>query len=88
MAFSDLSEAERQQHFITKANLVGRTIKAVRYMTDEEAEEQGWQAKPAVLELDNGTILFSMMDDEGNDGGCLEVQPKSGGSNGLPVFSL
>ena len=52
-------------------HLVGRTIKAARYMTDEETEEQGWSRKAVVLELDDGTTIFPSHDDEGNGPGAL-----------------
>jgi len=42
--------------------LVGKTIKEVRYMTDEEAEQFMWYKKP---------IVIPQMDDEGNDGGAV-----------------
>lgn len=51
--------------------LAGRTIRAARYMTREEAERLGWTNLVPVLELDNGTLLCPSMDDEGNNGGAL-----------------
>lgn len=51
--------------------LVGRTIRAVSYMTVREAEENGWTKRPVVMTLDNGLRLLASADDEGNDGGAL-----------------
>lgn len=52
--------------------LVGRKIVNVRYLTDEEQnEELGWGSKSIVLELDNGLLLYPSADDEGNDAGAL-----------------
>jgi hypothetical protein len=51
--------------------LVGRKIVAARYMTAKEAKMYGWQKKCVVIQLDNDTLLFPSMDDEGNDGGAL-----------------
>jgi hypothetical protein len=51
--------------------LLGRTIKKVRYMTEKEANHLMWNKRPLVIELDNGTIAYFSMDDEGNDGGSL-----------------
>jgi hypothetical protein len=51
--------------------LKGRTIVNVRYMTLEEKELLNWLFRPVVLELDNGTILYPVEDDEGNDGGAV-----------------
>jgi len=57
--------------------LVGKTIKAVRYMTDKEAEDSMWYNKPLVIFFTDGTYIFPMADDEGNNGGALD------GSDGL-----
>jgi hypothetical protein len=51
--------------------LVGKTIKEVRYMTDEEAEEAMWYSKPLVIFFTDGTYIFPQKDDEGNDGGAI-----------------
>lgn len=56
--------------------LKGRTIKEVRYMTPKEAQDSGFHSRPVVLELDNGTYVYPMMDDEGNDGGALGTSSK------------
>jgi hypothetical protein len=51
--------------------LVGKTIKSVRYMTDEEAKEIGWYKKPLIIVFEDGEYVFASRDDEGNDGGAL-----------------
>ena len=51
--------------------LVGRTIKAIRYLTDDEVDELGWNSAAIVMELDDGTQLWPSRDDEGNDAGAL-----------------
>lgn len=51
--------------------LVGRKIMAVRYMSHEEAERLGWEARGIVLQLDNGLLIFPAQDDEGNGPGAL-----------------
>ena len=51
--------------------LVGRTIKAVRYLYPEEVENLGWYSRSVVFELDNGTLVWPSTDDEGNDAGAL-----------------
>lgn len=63
--------------------LIGRTIKAVGYMTREEVEAHGWTTKVLVIELDNGVCLYPSMDDEGNDGGALFTSSKK-----EPVFPV
>lgn len=56
---------------IAKAQLLGRKIVDVRYMTVEESEDMGWFSQPVVFELDDGNLIYPSADDEGNDGGAL-----------------
>ena len=55
--------------------LLGATISAVRYMTEEEAEEFMWNDRPLIIDLrkpDGTTIqLIPSADDEGNNGGAI-----------------
>lgn len=51
--------------------LVGKTIKSVKYMTSEEAEDFGWYKRPIIIECTDGTLLIPSSDDEGNNGGAL-----------------
>jgi hypothetical protein len=67
-------------------HLKNQTIKAVRYLTKNEASGLGWQSRPIVLELDNGTLLLPSSDDEGNDGGALIGNTKSGKELTFPVL--
>ncbi len=62
---------EREEHWTQGAERVlkGRTIKAVRYMTAEEA--RGLPGRPLILELDDGQKVWPMIDEEGNGGGVL-----------------
>lgn len=53
------------------APLVGRRIVSVEYMPRDAADKNGWTYRPIVLHLDDGTALFPMRDDEGNDAGAL-----------------
>ena len=62
--------------------LVGLRIKAVRYMDQGEIDTMGISKAPVVLELSDGTLLWPMADDEGNDGGSLSIQP--GKTAGIP----
>jgi hypothetical protein len=64
--------------------LVGRKITAARYLTQTEAEELGWSGRPLLICLDDGTQLIPQSDDEGNDGGALNVATKKEN----PVFGL
>lgn len=51
--------------------LVGRTIRAVSYMTDEELDSTGWDQRAVMIEFDNGLCIFPSRDDEGNGPGAL-----------------
>jgi hypothetical protein len=54
--------------------LVGRTIKAVRWMTDAEVASEAWDDHPGhhtAIELDDGTVLYASRDDEGNGPGTM-----------------
>lgn len=57
--------------------LHGRAIVRVRPMTPEEAIELAWDPsdRPAVIELDDGTLMFASCDPEGNGPGALFVLP-------------
>jgi hypothetical protein len=51
--------------------LVGKTIKLVRYMNDEELDSMGWDTANLVIFFTDGSHIFASMDDEGNDSGVL-----------------
>lgn len=51
--------------------LVGKTVKIVRYMNEVEAFDSGFYSRPLVIEFDDGSWIFPMADDEGNNGGAL-----------------
>ncbi len=71
-----------------KANkaLAGKTIVGARYMTEEEVKAMGWGQSVLVIELDDGSLLYPSMDDEGNDGGAMFGQTKGGAELGFPVI--
>ena len=54
-----------------EAQLLGRTALTVRYLTAEEAREMMIGRRPLAIFFDDGSYLFPMADDEGNDGGSL-----------------
>lgn len=54
-----------------KTNLVGKTIKNVRYMTDKEMKQHFWSNKPLVIFFTDGTYMYASQDDEGNGAGAL-----------------
>jgi hypothetical protein len=58
--------------------LVGRTIKSITPMTDEELKMHDWAdrvyaERACVIELDNGTYVVPVADPEGNTPGALWV---------------
>lgn len=61
---------------IAAAQLVGRTITKVRYMSQEEADDLGWYSRPVVMILSDGNVVFCSADDEGNNGGALFTNDK------------
>lgn len=65
--------------------LVGRTIVDARYLSAEEMAELGWTKSVLVMQLDDGTVLFPSMDDEGNNGGAMFGQKGGEDTGGFPV---
>lgn len=53
------------------AAFVGRTIVSAKYMSEEDAAENGWYSRPLVITFNDGSTIYPMQDDEGNDGGAL-----------------
>lgn len=52
-------------------HLIGKTIKNVRYMTDEELENNFWSKRPLVIFFTDGSYIYASSDDEGNEAGAL-----------------
>jgi len=53
--------------------LVGRTIKKIEYISQDEMETNLWYKRPISILLDDGNWITPMMDDEGNDGGAMST---------------
>jgi hypothetical protein len=66
--------------------LLGRRITGVRWMTAAEQQDCGWQHAAIVLLLDNGSAVWPMADDEGNDAGALYGIDPDGRHFTLPVI--
>ena len=62
-----------EKHWVEVAQdqLKGRTIKEVRYLTEDEMNNLGWYSRCVVMILDNGTVVYPSQDDEGNGAGSL-----------------
>lgn len=54
--------------------LEGKTIKKVRWMSDNEMKQAMWYKRPVVVYFTDGTFMIPQMDDEGNDGGAIYYQ--------------
>jgi len=56
--------------------LKGKTIKEVRYMTEQETQKSYWYKRPVVIIFTDGSYIIPMADDEGNDGGAMSTSDK------------
>ena len=70
----------------TRKLLVGKTIKHIRYLNDEEMEALMWHSRPIVIVFTDGSLLIPQSDDEGNDGGAMLYQDKDGNHDVIPVL--
>ena len=66
------------------SELVGKTIAKIEYLSPEEAEEIMWYKLPLAIMFTDGSWIFPMADDEGNDGGSLATSIK--GLETIPVM--
>lgn len=66
------------------SEMVGKTIAEVRYLTKYEIEEMMWDKVPLAITFTDGSWIFPMADDEGNDGGSLATSIK--GLETIPVM--
>lgn len=56
-----------------KEFLLGRKIVSLGYVSSDLADECYWDSRGLVLKLDDGTEVFVMSDDEGNNCGSLHI---------------
>ena len=56
--------------------LVGKTIMAVEYMSDEEVKENDWYASNEKITFTDGHWITPSADDEGNNSGVLFTTSK------------
>ena len=66
--------------------LVGRKIQSINYLSKKESDDIGWFHRPIVITLDDGTIMFPVSDDEGNDGGAIHYNKKGDDNYVIPVI--
>jgi len=83
----DRKEMYKRWNTEARSVLVGRTIAKVQYMDDSWADQLGfddYMARPVMIQLDDGTLLIPLRDDEGNGGGAIEyLRTKEGQESGL-----
>lgn len=68
---TDKEKLVKQWNDRCSKELVGKTIKEVRYLHDYEVENLGWSRSVLVIIFNDDSYIFPSMDDEGNDGGAL-----------------
>ena len=66
-----MNNIEKQWTKIAADQLLNRKIVGVRYLTEGEARDLGWNWRSIVLQLDDGNLIFPSEDDEGNGAGAL-----------------
>lgn len=63
---------------------VGKTVKEVRWMTEGEAKDEGWDdfgdsyLHCAVIVFDDGSRVYASQDGEGNGPGCMFGKDENG----------
>ena len=63
---------------------VGRTVKEVRWITEGEAKDEGWDGMGqsslacSVVVFDDGSKVYASQDGEGNGPGCMFGVTESG----------
>ena len=72
---------------IAKTIMKGKKIVDVGYISKHEAKEYMWYNRGVWFQLDDGTRLICMRDDEGNDAGVLAYLNKDVDAV-LPVLGL
>lgn len=83
---ADKSEYElRADDWSKRATLLlaGKTIERVEYLSVGDVDANGWYNSPPVIVFTDGTHVFPMSDDEGNDGGALATS-----DDGLPTIPV
>ena len=80
----DRSKLKQEWNKDISKHLVGKTIKEVRYLTEQEEKDMAWYSSSAVIIFTDGTHLIPSADDEGNDAGALFTNIK--GLEVIPVI--
>ena len=59
-----------------KMGLIGKKIVGIRYQTKKEMEDEYWDKRSVVIELDDGSLLYPSQDEEGNGAGEIFMKKK------------
>lgn len=64
---------ELEKRWTDEANkqLKGKTIARVRYLTEDEMEDNMWYRRGVVIIFTDGSLCYPVADDEGNDSGVI-----------------
>lgn len=81
-----MNSTDKHWHDVANKLLLDKKIVHVRYLTDVEASDMGWDKRPIVFILDDGTMCYTSADDEGNNGGSLFFQTKALVDGVLPTL--
>ena len=71
---------------LAKETLLNKKVSHIRYMTDEEMQSLNWRKRSIVLQMDDGTLVFPSIDNEGNDGGSLQFFKENSSEHCIPVL--
>jgi hypothetical protein len=83
-----MTNLELTQTWVEKARevLKGRTIVAVTYASERDIADSYFSKRGLRILLDNGTEIYPMADDEGNDFGAVHYMTKDGKFDILPTL--
>jgi|15BtaG_2_1085339.scaffolds.fasta_scaffold00048_62 hypothetical protein len=84
---ADETRQECRERWVNYAReqLVGRTITNAFMMSQDDCDAMDWGSSGLMLELDNGTVIYPVRDDEGNGPGTLRGVTKDGEQLVFPV---
>lgn len=77
---------ELEKQWVDEANnqLKGKTIKKVRYLTEDEMNSNMWYKRGVVIIFTDGSMVYPVADDEGNESGVMFGQDTKGKQYVLP----
>ena len=79
----------RGDRFVVDASgLVGKTIRAMRRMTEQEQQYEDWSKPCIVLELENKTVVYPSCDEERNEPGVWFSVTADGATLAYSVTTL